>query len=123
MPREVEQKAMKLVIDFECKQGRKPKDVSHSGCGYDIESSGRLIEVKGMSHPKGDFIYLYKKLLLKLGKNVSSYYIYVVFDIKNKPKLKIIPPEVILSNLEIDTSFFIRAKSYKDIPIKELIEK
>jgi hypothetical protein len=73
-----------------------------------------------MAHPKGDFIHLYKKLFLKLGKNVSNYYIYVVFDIKNRPKLKIIPPETILANLEIETSFFIKAKSYGDIPSEEL---
>ena len=120
MAKEVEKRAMKLVMHFEHKQGRKPQDVSHSGCGYDIKSGSRLIEVKGMSHHKGDFIYLYKKLFLKLGKGVSNYYIYVVFDIKNKPKLKIIPPKIILANLEIENSFFIKAKSYRDIPLEEL---
>ena len=123
MAKEVEKRAMKLVMHFEHKQGRKPQDVSHSGCGYDIKSGSRLIEVKGMSHPKGDFIYLYKKLFLKLGKGVSNYYIYVVFDIKNKPKLKIIPPKIILANLEIENSFFIKAKSYRDIPLEELYKQ
>jgi hypothetical protein len=120
MPREIKQEAIDLVMDFEKKQGRNPKNVSRTGHGYDIESSGRLIEVKGMSHPTGDFIMLYKKLFVKLGRGISNYYIYVVFDIKNKPKLKIIPPEVILANLEIETSFFLKAKSYKDIKAIDL---
>ena len=120
MPNLVEQKAMKIVTKYEKLQGRNPRDVSRTGCGYDIKSSSRLIEVKGMGHPKGDFIYLYKKLFLKLGRGVSNYYIYVVFDIKNKPKLKIIPPEIVLANLEIENSFFIKAKSYKDIPLEKL---
>lgn len=118
MPREVEQKAVRLVMDFEKRQGRSPKNVSRAG--YDIESSGRLIEVKGMSHPTGDFIMLYKKLFVKLGRGISNYYIYVVFDIKSKPKLKIIPPEIILANLEIETAFSLKAKSYKNIEAIDL---
>lgn len=120
MPKEVEEKAINLVMDYERGQGRESKDVSKTGCGYDIKSGRRLIEVKGMRHPTGDFIYLYKKLFLKLGKDVSRYYIYVVFDIKNKPKLKVIPPSVILANLEIETSFFLKAKSYRDIKAIDL---
>lgn len=120
MPREVERKAMELVRDFEKKQGRKPRDVSHTGCGYDIKSGRRLIEVKGMSHPTGDFISLYKKLFVKLGKDISNYYIYVVYDIRNSPKLKILKPDVILANLEIETSFFIKATAYRDVEPIEL---
>lgn len=120
MLRDVEQKAMQLAIEYERHQGRSQKDVSMTGCGYDVESDGRLIEVKGMSHRTGDFISLYKKLFVKLGKDVASYYIYVVYDIKNNPKLKIIPPDVILANLEIETSFCIKAKAYKDIPRVDL---
>ena len=121
MPKEIEQKAMQLVMDFERREGRKPKDVSRSGYGYDIESSGRFIEVKGMSHPTGGFISLYKKLFLKLGKKIADYYIYVVFDIRNKPKLKIIFPDKILENLEIETSFFIKAKAYRDVEVRDLV--
>ena len=120
MPREIEKKAMGLVMNYERKQNRNPKDVSQSGLGYDIKSGRRLIEVKGMSHPRGDFISLYKKLFVKLGKDISRYYIYVVFDIKNEPKLKIIRPSVILPNLEIETSFFLKAKSYKDVEAIDL---
>ena len=120
MPREVEQKALQIVMKYERKQGRFPKDVSSKRCGYDIESSNRLIEVKEQSHPSGDFIQLYKKLFVKLAKRISQYYIYVVYDIRNQPKLKIIPPDVILANLEIDTTFLIRAKAYKDIPMAKV---
>ncbi len=120
MSREVETKAVQLVMEYERKSGRKPRDVSAEKCGYDIESSGRNIEVKGMSHPTGDNILLYKKLFTKLGKKISNYYIYVVFDIRNTPKMKVLPLDLILANVEIDTSFFVRAKAYSPLPIINL---
>ena len=35
-------------MDYEKAQGRNPVVVSKKGLGYDIESSGRMIEVKGV---------------------------------------------------------------------------
>ncbi|MBI5733860.1 MAG: DUF3883 domain-containing protein [Candidatus Kerfeldbacteria bacterium] len=120
MAKDVELKALQIVMEYEKSQGRDPRNDSPKRCGYDIKSGDRLIEVKGQGHPRGDFIQLYKKLLVKLGKRISQYYIYVVYDIKNKPKLKIIPPDIILANLEIDTTFLLRAKAYTDIPMIEI---
>ena len=41
----------------------------------------------------------------KLGKGLSSYYVYIVYNIKDNPKLKILEPDVIFKNLKIDTVF------------------
>ena len=54
-----EQLAIELVMAYERKQGRNPENVSRKGVGYDIKSNDRLIEVKGQSSKKPDFIYLY----------------------------------------------------------------
>ena len=88
--------------------------------GYDIESDGRLIEVKGQSAQRPDFIYLYKRTLEKLGDNVLKYYIYLIYDMKRKPKLKILPPEKIFGNIEIDSMFTLRGKVFRDIKEIEL---
>lgn len=105
-----EQKAMDIVMKFERKCGREPKDVSKTGCGYDIKSNKRLIEVKGKAQEGRipQWINLYKKLISKLGKDIMNYYVYIVYDVRKKkgnPKLLIFPPEIVLSNLEIDTNF------------------
>ena len=110
-----EQKAMKIVMKYERKQGREPKDVSRTRCGYDIKSGKRCIEVKGKAQEGRvpQWISLYKRVISKLGKKVMNYYIYIVYDIdrkKGKPKLIILPPKVILSNLEIDTNFILFPK-------------
>ncbi len=120
MPRDVENKAIALVVEYERKQGRNPRIVSRTGCGYDIKSENRCIEVKGQSMKNPDFIYLYKKTLAKLGADTLNYYIYVVYDINNKPKLKILPPEKIFGNIEIEPMFLIRGKVFRDLEDIEL---
>lgn len=119
-PSKTEKRAMMLVMDYERKQGRNPEDVSKKKCGYDIKSDNRLIEVKGQSAKKPDFISLYKQALNKLGDNTIHYYIYLVYDLKERPKLKILPPEKIFGNIEIEASFFIRGKVFKEIKDIEL---
>jgi hypothetical protein len=36
-----EQKAIQIVMNYEKSQGREPKDVSKTKCGYDIKSGDR----------------------------------------------------------------------------------
>jgi len=120
MARDTEKKAIEIVLKYEKLHGRSPKDVSGKKLGYDVESGGRLIEVKGMSAQKGDYIPLYKKLFVKLGQRFKDYYIYVIFDIKNRPKLRILNPETILSGIEIETYFMIKLKNYSNLPEEDL---
>jgi len=101
----VEQKSMKIVMEYERAQGRKPKDVSRTKCGYDIKSGDRCIEVKGESKKRASRIWINNSIVRNLGKNLSNYYVYIVYDIKSNPKLKILEPDVIFKNLKIDTKF------------------
>ena len=110
MPNTVEQKAMRIVIKYEKSQSRHPKDVSKTGGGYDIKANNRFIEVKGQSKPKASWILIHNSIVRNLGKNLSNYYIYIVYNINKKPKLKIIDPDSIFKNLRIETSFLLTSK-------------
>lgn len=107
MPNSVEEKAMEIVMRYEKTQGRKPKDVSKTKSGFDIKSGKRCIEVKGQSNKRATWIWISNSIVRNLGKNLSNYYIYIVYDIKGKPKLKILEPDVIFKNLKIDTLFLL----------------
>ena len=48
--KEVDEKAMELVSDYERRDGRIPKRIYDKELGYDMLSSGRKIEVKGADH-------------------------------------------------------------------------
>ena len=123
MPQETEHRAMEIAIQYEKKEGRKPRDVSSTGCGYDIESGNRLIEVKGFYNERYPVISLYKKLKKQLGKNIKRYYVYVVYDIDNDPKLKIIKPKEVEKHLEVDTRYIIRGRHYRNIKPVRLRKK
>ncbi len=115
-----EELSIKYVIKFEKLQGRKPIDVSKRRIGYDIKSGNRYIEVKSRPRAKiQPFLTLHNALLRKLGRGLSHYYVYVVYDMKKKPKLIIIPPEIIFKNLETEVKLLLRKKIYSKIkPIK-----
>jgi len=53
-----EKEALKVAMEYEKEKGRKPVDVSNKKLGHDIESSGRVIEVKARDFPKRRFIHL-----------------------------------------------------------------
>ena len=46
------EKAMELVFKYEKNHGRMPERIYDKKLGYDIQSSGRKIEVKGADHGK-----------------------------------------------------------------------
>ena len=108
------EKAITWVMEYERLNGRNPKDVSTKGCGYDIESDGRCIEVKSTAR-KRKTLSLYKKLLKQLGGKIDRYYIYVVYDIESTPKLKILDPRVVVKSLEEDARYIVRASAYTRI--------
>jgi len=110
MEKTVEKKAIEIVMDYEWNQKRNPEDVSTKKCGYDIKSRDRFIEVKGQSRKKASWIWINNSIVRKLGKNLSKYYVYIVYDIKNNPKLKILEPDVIFKNLKIDPFFLLETK-------------
>jgi hypothetical protein len=121
MAKGVELKAMKLVMEYEKTKGRKPNDVSKDkNRPFDIKSGRRCIEVKGQGSKSPRWVWLYKNTLKKLGNDVLNYYIYVVYDVKRKPKLRIIPPGKIFGNLQIDPRFLLPAQVIKDKRIEEI---
>jgi len=107
MPNIIEQKAIKIVIDYEESQGRKAQDISRTRCGYDLKSGNRYIEVKGQSSQRAGWLWINNSIVRNLGKNLSNYYIYIVYNINKKPKLKILGPDIIFKNLKIDTLFLL----------------
>lgn len=115
-----EAKSIEYVMKYEKSEGRTPQDVSKKRLGYDIKSGNRYIEVKSRPGSKiQPFITLHNHLLRSIGRGLSNYYVYLVYDMKNDPKLVIIPPEVVLKNLETKVSLLIRKKVYNKIkPIK-----
>jgi hypothetical protein len=98
--RVIERKAMEFVKRYESSKGGRPFSVSLQGCGYDIKSRNRLIEVKGFRNIRYPSIVLMGKLKEQLASKVKKCFIYVVYDIEHEPKLKIIKPSLIWENLE-----------------------
>jgi len=97
---EVEAIGMKVVLEYERRQGRSPEDVSLVKCGYDIRSyapdgSVRYIEVKARTHT-GPIVLTTNewRMAHRLG---DDYWLYVVNEAKTTPKLFTIqnPAEVL----------------------------
>jgi len=89
--REITEKtAMKLVIEFEIRMDRKPKDVSKQNLGYDIISTDknghcRYIEVKGVGGTGNVIVTTNEYRTSK--KQASHYYLYIIDNcLNNSPK-------------------------------------
>jgi SNF2 family DNA or RNA helicase len=71
---EIEQRAMRAVMEVECRYGNVPRDVSMEKCGYDIESRDpltgklRFIEVKGRVKGAKNVIVTKNEILTALNK-------------------------------------------------------
>lgn len=114
--KEVEDKAVELVLEYERKCGRNPISFGTKKRIYDIESSGRLIEVKGKAKHFG---IIELQNTIEKYRNNENYYIYLVYDINNPPKtpkLKIIPKNIINNNLEELKKYKLRQKFFSNIP-------
>lgn len=90
---EVEAIAMKVAIDNERDEGRKPVDVSAENVGYDVrsmdaEGQKRYIEVKGRAMTDG--VMLSENEMNRLAQLGRRAWLYIVTDCKSKPQLHII---------------------------------
>ena len=69
----IAEEAIEIVIEYERKRGRNPKDVSNEKRGFDVESEDRWIEVKGSGSKEPPFIqfnqYNFKALQKALEMN------------------------------------------------------
>ena len=86
--RQVEVAAMQAVLAYERQAGRNPIDVSQENLGYDIESSGRFIEVKGKASTGPVALTLNEWIAAhRLG---DDYFLYIVTHALDRPSLHII---------------------------------
>ena len=84
----VEEAAMRYVFDHEHAQGREPRDVSQENLGYDIESSGRYIEVKGRARVGS--VALTPNEWFTARHLGDDYYLYIVINALTNPSLYIV---------------------------------
>ncbi|MBE3129084.1 MAG: DUF3883 domain-containing protein [Actinobacteria bacterium] len=101
--KEIELVGMKIAMDYEVKNGRKPEDVSAENLGFDIRSKDRenkirYIEVKTRAQI-GD-VALTQNEWFKAKRFKDDYYLYVVVNSALKPKLYIVRNPV--ENLEVE---------------------
>jgi|GEM_PF-6224702 len=90
MVSKTEKTAIDVVMKYERKEGRKPKDVHTQKKGWDVESGRRLIEVKGLGVGRR-FDFSLETKLFRFNKSIKNrYYIYIVYNIGRRPKLKIL---------------------------------
>lgn len=116
-----EELSVRYVMRFERTEGRKSADVSKRHIGYDIKSGNRYIEVKSRPGSRQrPFLILHKNVLKRLGRHIAHYYIYDVYDMARAPKLLVIPPEVIFSNLEPDVKLLLWQKAYRGLGVTAL---
>ncbi len=111
-----EERSIRYVLKFEKLAGRNPKDVSKLHIGYDVKSGSRYIEVKSRPGSRiQPFILLQNTILRTLGRKISNFYIYIVYDMKNAPKLVVIDPEAIFKNLVPDVKLRLPKSAYGKI--------
>jgi uncharacterized protein DUF3883 len=89
--------ALSAVEAYEKKKGRKPHR-SSQGSGYDMESSGRKIEIKTRSSLKGGFVQLGERQFRVLCKE-RKYWIYVVCISGRKTQIFEFPRSVVLPRI------------------------
>lgn len=109
----IEQKAIEIVRRYEIAEGRHPNNVSRKGVGYDLESSGRMIEVKGVSENWKTYTWqsLYPSEVERLDRNAKNFYLYIVKFDDNKNSLYIIPGD------RIKEEFKLKVTAYSLTPI------
>jgi len=74
--KEIERKAIKEAIKYEKQKKRKPEEV-RQGKGYDIISSGRKIEVKGVGRKNPGWVSFQHNCFNALQEE-KKYFVYIV---------------------------------------------
>lgn len=115
------EKALNVVIAFEKQEGRNPENVSRNGCGYDIRSDGRFIEVKGVGEDWRTYNWqsLHRTEVECLQNNAQNFYLYIVKFTNREAEevegLYIIPGK----DLKDKDKFDIKIESYRLSPISK----
>lgn len=116
---EIEDKAIKLVMHYE--RENNPEDCHNKSVGYDVKCSNKIIEVKGSTEKSLPFIVLNASNVKAL-KEKEKFFIYVVYDINENPKLMIIGREYIEKNKKEKISFEIPLRKEQHNNHIELVE-
>jgi len=110
--KEVEKKAIDLVIAYEKKRGQKevyPVNRNKDHIGYDVKSDNLKIEVKARGPEDGSHLLFSKKNIECLeGTDSEDYSLYAVVGVRtNNPKLKILSKEKIKGIKQSEESWVI----------------
>ena len=113
----VEQIAVETALRFEETQGREAKALPrHEEVeGYDLESDGRVIEVKG-SDSSSPSVRLTTKQFSRLKSDRDNYYLYIVCNTLSRPRLVEIKGENVL---DVDRSIQINFDEIQTISESE----
>jgi hypothetical protein len=90
--------ARDFVKAYEKKKGRKSPQDSPQGSGYDMESSGRKIEIKTRRSLKGGFVQLGERQFRVLCSE-KNYWIYVVCISGGKARIFEFPRNAVLPKI------------------------
>ncbi|OGZ56687.1 MAG: hypothetical protein A3H64_03030 [Candidatus Ryanbacteria bacterium RIFCSPLOWO2_02_FULL_45_11c] len=119
MAKQAEQKAIEIVMEYEKRKGRNPLIVSRRGVGHDIESDGRMIEVKGIGESWLTYTWqsLYKNEVECLNNNPKDFYLYIVkFKDKNSDE---IVGFYIIPGIDLKSKFRIEVETYGIRPVSK----
>lgn len=100
MKKNVAKQAIDFVVAYEKRKGRKP-EVLPEGRGYDVLSSRRKIEVKGVSHKKPPFIK-FNQYNFKALQREDNFYLYIVYNIGDQSKLLILDKNEVLRRAKFE---------------------
>jgi len=98
-----EERALKAVKKYEKANGRQPKRNTTRGTGYDIESSGRKIEVKTIPRIEGKYVKLGGQQFRTLCQD-KHFWLYLVTS-GRKPMIIEFSRDAVLSKIRPYTSY------------------
>ena len=78
--KEIEDRAIKAVIDFEKSEHREAKDIRRQHKSYDVHSGNRIIEVKGIEkslQKSGNWRFIQQKSV-QLALKEDNFYLYII---------------------------------------------
>jgi hypothetical protein len=80
--REIEDAAVAWVLEYERGQGREAQDVRYSGAAGDVQSDGRVIEVKAFGRSNRGYGLWLEERQVREARTNPDFYVYVVENIR-----------------------------------------
>ena len=112
--KQIEQKAIKKVKDYEYKRTRRESKQVQQGNGFDIISSGRCIEVKGCKGKVGGW-RMFEHSCFEALQEKNRYFVYIVEKLETRrPELYVIPRKDIIRHLKLKSVWQI------NLPVREM---